>query len=272
MKSQTISRATVFEKILFSGAITLVRLIQARSTLGSGCLFHIGDEKLGPGECEIGMLIPRGAVDNKLPEFATELKDISFILNTFSEVATGKQDDLLIKTISSTDLAVYLHAPVMFATCLAVGVERVVGLYKQILEIKKLRGELLKQGVPEKETDNIGDYANKRMEKGIKEVSIEIVAQFYTKNDDGRKHELEVAVGISLSKLANRIDCGYNFEVRAEPPKKTEANTDAEQKTAANIQLIQGAIKNMQFMKLEGPKILGLGEGKEKIEPKKGKH
>ena len=102
-------------------------------------LFNIGDEKLDPGQCEIGMLIPRTAVDNRLPEFAEELKELSFILNALSEVATGKKDDLPIKTISSTDLMVYLDALPTYAACVTVAVERTVALYKNFLEIKEAK-------------------------------------------------------------------------------------------------------------------------------------
>jgi hypothetical protein len=82
-------------------------LDQAASSLRH---FQIGDEKLGPGDCEIGILIPRAAVNNQLLDFADELKELGFILNTFSEVATGKKDELSIRTISSSDLLVHLQA------------------------------------------------------------------------------------------------------------------------------------------------------------------
>jgi len=101
--------------------------------------FQIGDEKLGPGECEIGILIPRAAVSNQLLDFADELKELGFILNTFSEVATGKKDELSIRAISSSDLLVHLQAAAPYAACLAVAIERVVTVYKQLLEIRKLR-------------------------------------------------------------------------------------------------------------------------------------
>jgi hypothetical protein len=45
--------------------------------------FKIGDESLKPGECEIGMLIPRAEVDNKMIQFAKELEELSFVLNIF---------------------------------------------------------------------------------------------------------------------------------------------------------------------------------------------
>jgi hypothetical protein len=60
--------------------------------------FKIGSEQLAPGEAEITLLIPRDAVHDKLEEFIEELEEMKFILNTLSEVATGRKDDLKIRT------------------------------------------------------------------------------------------------------------------------------------------------------------------------------
>ncbi len=231
--------------------------------------FNIGDEKLQPGQCEIGMLIPRKAVDNRLPEFADELEEIAFVLNIFSEISTGKKEELDIKTISSSDLTVYLNATATFSACFAVAIERIVTLYKQLLEIRKLRSDLQKQGVPDEQTKGIEDYANKLMDNGIEKLSLEIVTNFYKGNDEGRKNELLNATHISLNRLANRVDRGYNFEVRVEPFRGNEQDTNKEE--LKNVQIIQAAAKNMEFMKLEGQPILRLLEGKEKHKTKKEK-
>jgi hypothetical protein len=227
----------------------------------------IGDERLAPGDCEVGILVPRDAVDNKLLDFADELREIGFILNTLAEVATGHKDDLTIRTISSSDLLVHLQAAAPYAACVAVCVERVVALYKQLLEIRKLHQEIRKQGVPDDEVSGIERYANQLMETGIDKIAVEVVKQYHKKDDAGRKNELTNAVRISLNKLANRIDHGFNVEVRVAPPAKAkdEEKQDAELQKA--IAAIQAATPNMQFMKLEGQPILRLPEGKEK--PKK---
>ncbi len=231
--------------------------------------FSIGDETMSPGECEIGILIPRHAVDNRLIEFADELGEIAFILNTFSEVATGKKDDLTIKSVSSSDLLVFLNAVAPYAACLALAVERTVALYKQLLEIRKLRSDLQKQGVPDPDTTGIENYANQLMETGIKKLTAEIVDRFYKKKDEGRKNELKNAVTISLNRLATRIDQGFNLEVRVQPMKADDqVAQDAQTKSA--IELIQKATQNMQFLRLEGQPILKLEDGKRKKKEKPG--
>lgn len=232
--------------------------------------FKIGDEKLLPGECEIGVLIPRDAVGNKLINFAEELKELSFILNTFSEVVTGNKDDLTIRTISSSDLLVYLQALAPYAACVAVCIERVVSLYKQLLEIRKLRHEMEQQGVPEQDMSGIENYANSLMEKGIDKIAVDVVNEYHKKDDAERKNELTNAVRISLNKVANRIDHGFNIEVRVAPLLKPDDQEKENKELRKAVESIQSATKNMQFMKLEGKPVLKLSEGKEESKKKEG--
>ena len=195
---------------------------------------EIGAEKLEPGECEVGILIPRGAVHNNIYEFGRELQDLNFVFGTFSELATGERETFEIKTISSSDLMVFLAAVPPVAACLAHAAEKIINLYKTLLEIKKLKSELKKQGLKEDEMKGINDHANSVMSKGVEELTTEVVEEYYQGNDDKRKNELTNAVRISLNKLANRIDQGFNIEVRAEPaeePEGEEVETEDEQKT-----------------------------------------
>ena len=251
-----------FEKDLsrlkeFSSALTQI--------MSAFSFFKIGSEKLAPGECEIGILIPRDYVKNQLAEFVGELKQEEFILNTFSEVATGKVDRLEIKTISSSGLMVFLHGNPTFAAALAIAVERIVALYKQLLEIRKLGNDLQKQQLPEAVVKGVETHANKVMKDGIETASVEIVNQFYINADAGRKHELVTKVRLSMNMLANRIDHGVNVEVRVEPPAPSDprAKDEAVQKAVAAI---QSAAPNMQFLKLEGQPLLQLPETIEKDE------
>jgi len=230
-------------------------------------IFGIGSEKLQPGEAEIGLLVPRQAVKNELLDFADELKELGFILNTFSEVATGETDQLKIKTISSSDLLVYLQACAPYAACLAVAVERVIALYKQLLEIRKLHQEILNHGVPDDKTAGIEQFANELMEKGIEKAAGEIVDKFYEGNDKGRKHELVVKVRISMNKIANRVDQGYSVEVRVAAPSADDPKAKDEAYRNA-VELIQSISPTLEFLKLEGPPLLKLPETTEKLKKK----
>jgi hypothetical protein len=217
--------------------------------------FRIGAERLSPGEAEITLLIPREAVHSKLNEFADELKKLKFVLNTFSQLASEKTDDFRIRTLSSSGLMVYLAAAPVLAAILAKVIDFIVSQYKKILEIKKLQLEIARLELPEEISDKTKEHANSFMEAQIEKFAVELVDQ-YPLPKGNPNHELGVAVRVSLSRLANRIDRGFNFEVRIEPPKEPAKDPQVQQA----VQAIQAASGNMQYMKLEGPPILALPE------------
>lgn len=219
--------------------------------------FKIGSEKLASGEVEIALLIPREAVHNKLVDFADELDEMEFILNTLSEVATGQKDDLRIRTISSSGLMVFLAASPEFGAIIARVVDFIVGQYKRILEIKKLHLDIERLQLPDEISEKTKQYANTVMGEAVDKLTVELISE-YVGDDGGRKNELTTAVKISLNRVANRIDQGFNFEVRIEPPKDSASDADGEIRKA--VQTIQGASVNMRYMKLEGPPILALPE------------
>ena len=181
------------------------------------------------------------------------------------ELASGERDTFEIKTISSSDLMVFLAAIPPVAACVAYATEHIVNLYKTLLEIKKLKAGLKKQGLKDEAMTGITEYATSVMSNGIEKLTIEIVDGYYEGNDGNRKNELTNAVRISLNRLANRIDQGFNIEVRAEPPEEPEEEDgeDEEQKKARmqiQIQIVIDASESLQFMKLQGGRLLHLLE------------
>lgn len=225
----------------------------------------VGSEDLEPGECELGVLVPRAFLDNRLDRFASELDELNQIFSVFAEVATGSRPGFEIKTISSTDLSVYLEVAAIVGACIATAVERIVALYKQLLEIRKIQGDLVLQGVDRKNLEGLEKHANGVMEAGIDKLVKELLADFHVKGDANRKNELTIELKFSLKKIANRIDRGFNIEVRMEEPEPASASQDgaAEEKAllAAHSKIAEAA-HSMQFLKLEGEPILQLTEGK----------
>lgn len=49
----------------------------------------IGSDKLAPSECEVGFMIPRPAISERLDEFSDECKEFDLIFGTFSECCNG---------------------------------------------------------------------------------------------------------------------------------------------------------------------------------------
>jgi hypothetical protein len=230
---------------------------------------QIGSEELEQGDCEVGILVPRTFVDNRLDKFSDELAELNRIFGVFAEISTGSRPGFEIRTISSSALTIFLNAAPVVGACISVAIERIVSLYKQLLEIRKLQGELKKQGMGKKDLKGIEDHANNLMGNGIEKLVQEILTEFHVGTDTGRKNELSIDLKYSLTKVANRVDRGFNIEVRMAEPEETDADTEMDEEQADAIKhhtRIQGASKTLQFLRLDGDPMLSLPEEKtEKI-------
>jgi hypothetical protein len=95
-----------------------------------------------------------------------------------------------------------------------------------------------------------------------KKIIPDIFKTYCTVKENGRANELENGLRITLNKLANRIDRGYNVEIRVEPIKKSDSKrsigTDISADLAEHIATISTAAKTLKFMKVTGPSVLSL--------------
>lgn len=267
LSGNTITLSIALEEISKTSA-SLTHFHKAITDISTGFdILNIGAEDLDPGDSEIGILIPRIFVDNKLEQFMAELKEINFIISTFSEYTTGKKHKLELKTISSTDYLIYLSLVPPTAACLAKTVSWIVETYKNILEIRKLKMELKNKGVPDKSMSGLNDYTNKVMQEQLDKLEIEIENEYCVIKDDkgGRRNEVRNGIRISLNKLANRIDKGFNFEIRMALPEPENGEKDkpslkAEETNKKYHDEISKASQILEFRKLEGDSLLSLPE------------
>lgn len=224
--------------------------------------FRIGAEELQPGQAEVGVLIPRPAVGNQLEQLGQEFQELQRLLGPFLELGTGSRPPLEVMTISSTDFGVFLDVAPKAAMFVAVAVERVVALYKNLLEVRKLRQQMEDQGVPVEKLAGVDEHANSVMAEGIETIAAEIVADAHLSLDTGRQNELKVEVRLSLNGIANRIDAGFNIDVRAGAgPEEQEAEANGSTDDAEVVRMIQNASPNLRFINRSGKPILSLQEG-----------
>lgn len=229
---------------------------------------NIGAEELPPGDCQIGVLVPRLAVNNKLDEFARDLTDLSNVFGAFSELTTGERPGFDIHSISSSDLSVFIETVPIVTVAIAFSIERVLAVYKKILEIRKLHKELKNTGVPSKELKGIVDYSNALMKDGIEQITKDLLGKY---NDRQQRPELTTEIRFSLTKIAKRIDKGYGVEVRVQPLSDQEETAEEAGKTSEKAEHIKAALassKNIEFLSIEGDPILTLPESEDVTEKK----
>ena len=115
-------------------------------------------------------------VDNRLYDFGKELQTLTQFFDAISEVATGKKDPLCIRTISSSELLVFLVGGVKFCKCLAETLGSLVELYKKVLDLKQSRNDYLQKGVPENIVKQVEEHANQKMKNNVRELAVKVVA------------------------------------------------------------------------------------------------
>lgn len=229
--------------------------------------FQIGSEELAPGEIEVSVLIPRPAVYDQLPDLGQEFIKLQSLLAVFLELGTGSRPPLKVRAIASTDFAVYVGMAPAAAAALAKTLDWVLEAYKKLLEIRKLRQGLADQGVSEKDLGGVDDHANAHMSRSIETVAEEMITAAAI-TDQARANELRIELRHSLNSLANRIDHGYNIDVRAGalPPAgggsaEEAGSQDAQPDRAAVDQIIQTAPR-LRFVNRSGRPILSLDESR----------
>lgn len=227
---------------------------------------NIGEVELESSQCEIGVLVPREYVENDLKKFGKELQELSQIFNVFAEIVTGSRPGFKIREISSSDLTVFLGAATSIGWILSKVLESLLNSYQKVLDIKKAHHELKKLEVPDENTKGVEKYCNELMEKAIEKLVPELINKFYKNDDKGRENELKIELDIVLRKMANRIDNGFNIEVRVEPPAE-EGIEDLEEEEQENIKIIkeiESSSKTFKFIRDKGEPILSLPESKPK--------
>jgi len=235
-----------------------------KSTLTGLKALGIEEEDLEAGQCELGYTIPREYVENKLSELKDEIGELNFILNNISEAVTGEKQEYEVKTISSSDFLLYVIIGLQVAEVLSNATERILNIYKGILEIKLLRNQLKEQGIPASKTKSIETHANGMMKEEIKSIVKEVMDEHYN-GENGRKNELQNGLTISLNKLANRIDKGFNVEIRVQSlpePMENEEPTEEYEAKSELINSIKESARNIKFIDTGGESILKLPEKK----------
>jgi hypothetical protein len=111
---------------------------------------------------EVGVAIPRGAVNNRLRNLGKEFVELQQILGPFEEVAGEGRPDFAVRSIASSDFSVFLLASPEVALVIAQTVKVIVETYERIIDIKRKRAELadLITEDPDDKLAGIDAYAN----------------------------------------------------------------------------------------------------------------
>jgi hypothetical protein len=220
---------------------------------------QISSEDLSPGEFEIGVMIPRKAVDNGLKGLGEEFVDLKKIIDAFSELAGENRPEVKVRSISSSEFQVFLDSAPAVAAMLATTLERLMKAYERYLNIRKLHRELSEAGIPEENLEGVSGFVSGTMEEKIREIVEEVLKESEI-TDEGRLNELRKDLTVRVNALAERIDNGYDVAVRAgDLPESVEGEAEElDPNTKKATETVLEAQKSLEFMNVEGKAILSL--------------
>jgi hypothetical protein len=233
-------------------------LDQASSALD---FFQLGTEDLAPGEFEIGFLISRNAVDNGLEHLGREFVELKRLLAPFSELGGEGRPEIKVRSIASSEFQVFLDSAPAVAAIVATAVERLLSAYERILNIRNLHRQLAEEDVPDDALEGVAQHVTQGMEDKIREIAEGVVAEAEL-SDTGRSNELKTEVTLALKGLAQRIDHGFDIEVRAgeisESSEDDADETESDRAIREAAKVILDAQPGLEFMNVSGRPILSL--------------
>lgn len=182
---------------------------------------------LDASESEIGFLLPREVVGDKLSDLSKEfdqLNKLSRAISEFSGDSVGYEPS--VRTISSSWWQVFLDLSPEQILIFVIAIERIVNLFKSNLEIKNLSRQLKDKQLPDKITKQIEDEVEKRVKAEIVKIAKDIRKQNSKGKDKARLNELETQLRQGLSYLARRLNQGMQVEINIglpSPPQEPDA-------------------------------------------------
>lgn len=183
------------------------------SGIVSGLSFYENKKEKLIDYCEIILTIPRQQVQENLKSLGQELISFEKNLSVFSEVATGSREPVRVKTIASSDFSIFLESAPAIGACIALAVERIISLYKQSLEIKKIKLELEKHKIADEISALLDKHIHSIVATEAQKIAAEVMEKHAVRIEANRKNELLIELRHSIENLAEKIDKGFQIEV-----------------------------------------------------------
>lgn len=189
------------------------------SLINSFAYFNLEFDVLKDNEYEIGLSIPETYMKSNLQAVTKEMQELDKALKTINEISADDTSSFEIKSISKSVFQISFVSVAATASFIAIALERITNIYKNILEIKVLKDKLAEKKVPKKLIAPLEEFIKERVKLEVDIIAENLVKEYYKKENDGRKNELITSLKNALGYIAERINKGATFEVRGGKPK-----------------------------------------------------
>ena len=216
----------ILEKQSMTPADMLVSLQKFRTQFGAyvAAITEIADqldglgveyEELAPDEFEFGAMFPKELVGKSIVDIQGELEHLNRLFKTLNEMMGKGATSPNIRNISSSWWQFFLELDAQQIAAITFAIERVVALHKSNLEILKLKRDATNSNLGQDVVDLIDKKIQEKLKAGMVGIAKEVRAQFQNNQDVGRLNELETQLRMELVHMAQRINQGSAYEIRA---------------------------------------------------------
>ena len=212
----------------------------------------IHDESSEPGSSVVGMTIPRENNDVSMREFQKEMAFWGQFLSELSEVVEGSVVEHKVYSLHSSGLGIDVYTTLNIAAQVSAIVVAIYMTLEKLQKFRKLKEDAEELSIEKEAIDNLVKKGKKVMEDRLDEIQVEIF-QNCKMEDKIRLQELRNGVRLRLNGLSNRLERGFQFEVRTSLPAEATTEDQAQEKIASSL-------RDVHFKYLEGTRLLDLPE------------
>lgn len=176
--------------------------------------FDIHPDNLARDEFELGFIYPAKQFELTLAKFKNEIIFVNKLLSNIYETTGEQCPETDLRSLSSGDIAIYLHSSVIVADKVMQLIKGIVEVYDTIGDIQQKSKELKLLAVSQNIIDLLKEEEKQRITLGLEKLKASLFDRGNNNSiDAGRMNELENSISIDLKQLAQKIEHGLKIEV-----------------------------------------------------------
>lgn len=233
---------------------------------------NITARKLAPGDTELGMLIPRELVSDRIDLLADEINGLDRTLKLLSQAVTGTREDIKLDFISSTDPKIYVKTSTAVVLALSTITSDISTVIYNSYQTREIIRQLDERRFGEDEVKKLIEKERKNMEGELKDVAKGASEEFGKGKTKAEKNANLKLFETVVKHLAPRLERGMEINIRIEqipapkPPEDGDENAEAEELTPEEKKLNAAAeiaastpklgINHTEILELPPPELI----------------
>ena len=214
LQAEAMTPAKAYEKINIINNNLSEFVGRLRAVIKALGALNVLEEDLIYGDVELGVLIPRKAIENNIRNLALEIREIDEIFKLFSVVATGTREEFEIYYISSSDPQIFIKSSMRTAVIIGAAVTWILSTLNNVADLKIKYDQIIQDGITEKSLTGFKKEIDEKIKNELEKMSVALVKQYANKKSKQDLKEDENRVRKAIKRLAPRLERDYLVGIR----------------------------------------------------------